>query len=95
MELSDEPRHKFAIQSEKTQTSFLLSAMSICSQCEIHYKSAKNPRLHLELSLLKINYLPSLFKPNNPVATEGASGKSLSPQLAQRGLQNKNLQHPT
>jgi DNA polymerase-3 subunit gamma/tau len=75
MELSDESRNKFAIQSEKTQTSFLLSAMSICSQCEIHYKSAKNPRLHLELSLLKINYLPSLFKPNNQVATEGASGK--------------------
>jgi len=75
MELSDESRNKFAIQSEKTQTSFLLSAMSICSQCEIHYKSAKNPRLHLELSLLKINYLPSLFKPNNLVATEGASGK--------------------
>ena len=75
IELSDESRNKFATQSEKTQTSFLLSAMSICSQCEIHYKSAKNPRLHLELSLLKINYLPSLFKPNNLVATEGASGK--------------------
>jgi DNA polymerase-3 subunit gamma/tau len=75
MEISNESRNKFTIQSEKTQTSFLLSAMSICSQCEIHYKSAKNPRLHLELSLLKINYLPSLFKPNNPVATEGATGK--------------------
>jgi len=75
MELSDESRHKFAVQSEKTQTSFLLSAMSICSQCEIHYKSAKNPRLHLELSLLKINFLPSLFKPTNQVATEGAPGK--------------------
>lgn len=75
MELSDESRNKFAIQSEKTQTSFLLSAMSICSQCEIHYKSAKNPRLHLELSLLKINYLPSLFKPNILVATEGDTGK--------------------
>ena len=75
MELSDESRNKFSIQSEKTQTSFLLSAMSICSQCEIHYKSAKNPRLHLELSLLKINYLPSLFKPNILVATEGDTGK--------------------
>ena len=81
MELSDESRHKFEIQSKKTQTSFLLSAMNICSQCEIHYKSAKNPRLHLELSLLKINYLPSLFKPNNQVATEGGTNgkKSESP----------------
>lgn len=88
MELSDEPRHKFAIQSEKTQTSFLLSAMSICSQCEIHYKSAKNPRLHLELSLLKINYLPSLFNPNYQVATEGASGKKSESPTDTKGTSN-------
>ncbi len=87
MELSDESRNKFAVQSEKTQTSFLLSAMSICSQCEIHYKSAKNPRLHLELSLLKINYLPSLFKPNNPVATEGASGKKSESPVGTTGTE--------
>lgn len=88
MELSDESRKKFAIQSEKTQTSFLLSAMSICSQCEIHYKSAKNPRLHLELSLLKINYLPSLFKPDNQVATEGASGKKSESPVGTTGTSN-------
>lgn len=87
MELSDESRNKFAVQSEKTQTSFLLSAMSICSQCEIHYKSAKNPRLHLELSLLKINYLPSLFKPNNPVATEGASEKKSESPVGTTGTE--------
>ena len=87
MELSDESRNKFAVQSEKTQTSFLLSAMSICSQCEIHYKSAKNPRLHLELSLLKINYLPSLFKPNNHVATEGASGKKSESPVGTTGTE--------
>ena len=87
MELSDESRNKFAVQSEKTQTSFLLSAMSICSQCEIHYKSAKNPRLHLELSLLKINYLPSLFKPNNLVATEGAAGKKSESPVGTMGTE--------
>ena len=96
MELSDESRNKFAVQSEKTQTSFLLSAMSICSQCEIHYKSAKNPRLHLELSLLKINYLPSLFKPNNLVATEGASGKKSESPIGTTGTSiNKSLVPPS
>ena len=96
IELSDESRNKFATQSEKTQTSFLLSAMSICSQCEIHYKSAKNPRLHLELSLLKINYLPSLFKPNNLVATEGASGKKSESPIGAMGTSiNKSLVPPS
>ncbi len=95
IELSDESRNKFATQSEKTQTSFLLSAMSICSQCEIHYKSAKNPRLHLELSLLKINYLPSLFKPNNLVATEGASGKKSESPVGTTGTStNESLVTP-
>jgi len=94
MELSDEPRHKFAIQSEKTQTSFLLSAMSICSQCEIHYKSAKNPRLHLELSLLKINYLPSLFTQNNQVATEGAPGKKSESPVGTTGTSNQEPSAP-
>jgi len=87
MELSNESRNKFADQGAMTQTSFLLSAMSICSQCEIHYKSAKNPRLHLELSLLKINYLPSLFKPNNQVATEGASGKKSESPVGTTGTE--------
>jgi DNA polymerase III subunit gamma/tau len=81
MEFSEESRAKFQVQSALTSTSFLLSAMNICSQCEIHYKSAKNPRLHLELSLLKINYLPSVYQPANPTATEGLAGKkSESPQ---------------
>jgi DNA polymerase-3 subunit gamma/tau len=75
MEFSEESRAKFQAQSALTSTSFLLSAMNICSQCEIHYKSAKNPRLHLELSLLKINYLPSVYQPANPTATEELAGK--------------------
>jgi len=94
MELSDESRQKFVIQSEKTQTSFLLSSMSICSQCEIHYKSAKNPRLHLELSLLKINYLPSLFRPNNQVATEGAPGKKSESPVGTKGTSNHETSVP-
>lgn len=75
MEISDETKSKFKQQAEKTSTSFLLSAMNICSQCEINYKAAKNPRLHLELCLLKINYLPSIFQP----VTEGGGGKKAEP----------------
>jgi DNA polymerase-3 subunit gamma/tau len=81
MEISDESRTKFKLQAEKTNTSFLLSAMNICSQCEINYKAAKNPRLHLELCLLKINYLPSVFQP----ATEGGGGKKAEPQAKADG----------
>jgi DNA polymerase-3 subunit gamma/tau len=81
MEISEESRTKFKTQAEKTSTSFLLSAMNISSQCEINYKAAKNPRLHLELCLLKINYLPSVFQP----AREGSAGKKPEPLVKAAG----------
>jgi DNA polymerase-3 subunit gamma/tau len=90
MEISDESKAKFKQQAEKTSTSFLLSAMNICSQCETNYKSAKNPRLHLELCLLKINYLPSVFQP----ATEGGDGKKAEPQARAAGAKTTETQAP-
>ncbi|MCL9967844.1 MAG: DNA polymerase III subunit gamma/tau [Aquirufa antheringensis] len=81
MELSEENRAKFQVQSAKTSASFLLSAMNLCSQCEIHYKAAKNARLHVELTLLKINYLPSVYQPTaSQPAVEGGAGKKSEPK---------------
>ncbi len=81
MELSEENRAKFQAQSAKTSASFLLSAMNLCSQCEIHYKAAKNARLHVELTLLKINYLPSVYQPTaSQPAVEGGAGKKFEPK---------------
>ena len=84
MELSEENRAKFQTQCTKTSASFLLSAMNLCSQCEIHYKAAKNARLHVELTLLKINYLPSVYQPAaaQPAVEGGAGKKSESKPIA-------------
>jgi DNA polymerase-3 subunit gamma/tau len=81
MEISDESKVKFKQQAELTSTSFLLSAMNICSTCESNYKSAKNARLHLELCLLKINYLPSVYQ----LAKESGTGKKPEPQAKSAG----------
>jgi DNA polymerase III subunit gamma/tau len=81
MELSEENRAKFQAQCGKTSASFLLSAMNLCSKCEIHYKAAKNARLHVELTLLKINYLPSVYQPTSAQPTaEGGAGKKPEPK---------------
>jgi DNA polymerase-3 subunit gamma/tau len=88
MELSEENREKFQVQSAKTSASFLLSAMNLCSQCEIHYKAAKNARLHVELTLLKINYLPSVYQPaaTQPAVEGGAGKKSESKPIAKASV---------
>jgi len=39
----------------------LLSAMNIANQCDISYKLSKNQRLQVELALLKMCHLPSVF----------------------------------
>jgi len=88
MELSEENRAKFQTQSANTSASFLLSAMNLCSQCEIHYKAAKNARLHVELTLLKINYLPSVYQPSatQPAVEGGAGKKSESKPIAKASV---------
>lgn len=93
MEMSDETKGKFKKQAELTSTSFLLSAMNICAQCEVNYKSAKNPRLHLDLSLLKINYLNSVFKPKQTPVVEDGAGKKLEAS-ANISIENSATQEP-
>ena len=52
--VSDEAKEKYIEQSKNTSASFLLSALNICNQTDIHYKASKNQRLHVELALMKL-----------------------------------------
>src|SRR5690554_1125394 len=56
--VSEEAKEKYIEQSKKTAVSFLLSALNICNQTDIHYKASKNQRLHVELALMKMAKLP-------------------------------------
>lgn len=54
LQVSDNAKERYLAQSQRASISFLLSAMSLCSQCDIHYKASKNQRLHVELALMKM-----------------------------------------
>jgi DNA polymerase-3 subunit gamma/tau len=56
--VSESARARYLQQSEQTSVSFLLSALNICNQCDIYYKSSRNQRLHVELALMKLSKLP-------------------------------------
>ena len=58
IQVSDSAKSRYLQQSESTSVSFLLSALSICNQCDIHYKTSRNQRLHVELALMKLCKLP-------------------------------------
>src|ERR1700709_431065 len=61
LEVSDGIRNKYLQQSQASSVSFLLSAMNIANQCDLSYKLSKNQRLQVELALLKMCNLLSLF----------------------------------
>jgi DNA polymerase-3 subunit gamma/tau len=58
IQVSESARARYLQQSELTSVSFLLSALNICNQCDINFKSSRNQRLHVELALMKLSKLP-------------------------------------
>jgi DNA polymerase III subunit gamma/tau len=61
LEVSEGIKSKYLQQSQASSVSFLLSAMNIANQCDLSYKLSKNQRLQVELALLKMCHLPSVF----------------------------------
>ncbi|MFD0748592.1 DNA polymerase III subunit gamma/tau [Mucilaginibacter calamicampi] len=61
LEVSEGIKAKYLQQSQAASVSFLLSALGIANQCDINYKLSKNQRLQVELALLKMCHLQSVF----------------------------------
>ncbi|MBL4677446.1 MAG: DNA polymerase III subunit gamma/tau [Mucilaginibacter sp.] len=61
LEVSETIKSRYLQQSQAASVSFLLSAMNIANQCDISYKQSKNQRLQVELALLKMSNLQSVF----------------------------------
>jgi len=57
LEVSEGIRLRYQQQSQAISVPFLLSALTISNQCDLNYKTSKNQRLQVELSLIKMcNY---------------------------------------
>jgi DNA polymerase-3 subunit gamma/tau len=84
LEVSEGIKSKYLQQSQAASVSFLMSALNIANQCDLSYKLSKNQRLQVELALLKMCNLPSVFNLTvNPLAampaTEGQIKKKPEP----------------
>lgn len=54
LEVSKGIREKYRLQSALIEQVHLLKYLSICSQCDIDFRSARNQRLHVELALIRM-----------------------------------------
>ncbi|WP_303312184.1 DNA polymerase III subunit gamma/tau [Hymenobacter sp. BT730] len=57
LEVSEGIRTRYVQQAQAAPLAFLLSALNLVSQCDREFKQAKNQRLHVELTLMKLAYL--------------------------------------
>lgn len=92
LQVTETVQRKYLAQSEAAPLSFLLSALSVGSQCDIHYKQAKQQRLHVEITLSKLASLPAVLNlaqlpPNghaNGVTVEISEKKKPEPVVVSR-----------
>lgn len=61
LQVTENVRRQYLDQSARAPMSFLLSALSMGSQCDLNYKQAKDQRLHTELWLMKLANLRNLL----------------------------------
>lgn len=77
IDASEVVKQRFLTQSKLTTGSFLMTALNICNENDIHYPKAKNKRLHVEIALLKICFINQLIE--NKTATSATSSEKKTP----------------
>lgn len=73
LEVSESVQERYLEQAAQVPASFLLTALNLAGQCDLNYKSSKNQRLHVELTLMKMAYINSAVQMAR-IAREQPSG---------------------
>lgn len=71
LEVSEGFKQRYLDVASKINPSWLISALNILNESEINYKLAKNKRLHVELTFIKLSYLNQALE----LVNDGGSGK--------------------
>ncbi|XCI74605.1 MAG: DNA polymerase III subunit gamma/tau [Flavobacteriales bacterium] len=54
LEFDDETKQNYITQAKQTPSDFLIDALELCKHTELNYKSSKNPRLSVEITLMQL-----------------------------------------
>jgi DNA polymerase-3 subunit gamma/tau len=100
LETSEKVKQRFAEQAQNASASFLLSALNLANDCDLNYKSSKNPRFFVELVLMKMANLNRVIDwAQNPVelAAPPAADEKKKPEnnLAEQNTQKQAAPPPT
>jgi DNA polymerase-3 subunit gamma/tau len=87
LDVSDSFRVKYTEQSQQFSFAFILNGLSLVSEAEDKYKSSRNPRLLVELLLMKLGHLQSFIQ-NIPSLEEVKKKLSNSEQIKPSSFKN-------
>jgi DNA polymerase III subunit gamma/tau len=57
LEVGDNLKARYQQQATLSNTSFILTALNLCNDCDVNFKMARNKRLHVEMALVKMTYI--------------------------------------
>ena len=80
MEMSDSLKEKYREQAGKCSLAFLYEALGITTGCESAYKSATNPRLHVEFALMRLCFILNRPEGQAPVQNAASPVLNAAPQ---------------
>ncbi len=58
-------QEKYIAAAKKTSAAYLVSALNVLNDAGIHFKMARNKRLHVEFTLIKLNFLQQAIELSN------------------------------
>jgi DNA polymerase-3 subunit gamma/tau len=62
LEVGESLRDRYRKQAALAPSSFLLTALNLCNDCDVNFKMARHKRLHVEIALLKMCYINRAVK---------------------------------
>ena len=91
LEVSEGAKQLYLEQSKKTNKDFLLSALNIANDCDLKYKTSKNQRLLVELTLMKLASIDFDGQKKNPesVALANKTVDFIAPASFYGGIEPK------
>jgi DNA polymerase III subunit gamma/tau len=81
LETGDSLRERYQRQAQLAPSSFILTALNLCNDCDINYKMARHKRLHVEMALIKMCRINSAIAAAQSGAVEKKTpDRSVTPQ---------------
>ena len=91
LEAGDDVKERYMQQAGLSSRAFLLTALNLAGECDINYRMARNKRLLIEMTLLKMAYASSAVKNQGIRIAEENDMEKKSPEIIQKpASQDKN-----